>query len=49
MSRENFDERQIALCVGALDNVFKISHRLMGVNQKNEFEFPHRRTTSGSN
>jgi hypothetical protein len=33
--------------VGAFDYVFEISNGLMAVNQKNELEFPHRRTTSG--
>lgn len=48
MPREKFDKRQVAILVGAFDYVFEISNRLMGVNQRNEFEFPHRRTTSGS-
>lgn len=48
MPREKFDKRQVAILVGAFDYVFEISNRLMGVNQRNEFKFPHRRTTSGS-
>jgi hypothetical protein len=42
MSREDFDEWQIGTCVRALEYVVEISDRLVGVNQENELEFPHR-------
>jgi hypothetical protein len=48
MPREKVDKGQVAILVGAFDYVFEISNGLMGVNQRNEFEFPHRGTTSGS-
>jgi hypothetical protein len=48
MPREKFDKREVAILVGAFDYVFEISNRLMRVNQRNEFEFPHWGTTSGS-
>jgi len=46
MARENFDEGQIGSFVGAFDYVIKISNWLVGVDQEDEFEFPHRRTLS---
>ena len=46
VAREDLDEREIGGCVGAFDYVIKITDRLMGVNQEDEFEFPHRRTLS---
>ena len=41
MTRENLDERQIGLRVGAFDYVIKVSNRLMRVNQKDELKFRH--------
>ena len=46
MAREDFDEGQIGSFVGAFDYVIKISNWLVGVDQEDEFEFPHRRTLS---
>jgi hypothetical protein len=46
MAREDFDEGQIGGLVGAFDYVIKISNWLVGVDQEDEFEFPHRRTLS---
>ena len=45
MPREHFDERQVGIFVGAFEYVVEISDRLMRVNQENELEFPHRRTS----
>ena len=46
MACEDFDEGQIGSFVGAFDYVIKISNWLVGVDQEDEFEFPHRRTLS---
>ena len=41
MAREDLNERQIGLRVGALNHVIKVSHRLMRVNEKDELKFRH--------
>jgi len=46
MARENFDERKIRIRVGAFEYFVEISDWLVGVNQKNKFEFPRQQTTS---
>jgi len=43
---EELDKRQIGGCVGAFDHVIEISNWLVGVDQEDELEFPHRRTLS---
>ena len=45
MTRKNFNERQVAIRVGAFKYVVEISDRLMCVNQENQFKFPHQRTS----
>ncbi len=41
MTRENLDERQIGLRVGAFDYVIKVSNRLMRVNEEDKLKFRH--------
>ena len=41
MAREDLNERQIRLRVGALDHVIKISDRLMRVNEEDKLKFRH--------
>jgi hypothetical protein len=41
MAREDLNEREIRLRVGALNHVIKVSHRLMRVDEKDKLEFRH--------
>jgi len=41
VARENLNERQIRLGVGALNHVIKVSNRLMRVNEEDKLEFRH--------
>src|ERR1700691_5411030 len=45
MVREHFDERQVGIFVGAFKYVVEISDRLVRVNQENQLEFSHLRTS----
>ena len=44
---EELDERQVGALVAAFENVFKISYRLMGVNQQGQMEFWRHGDVSG--
>ena len=39
MAREDLNERQIRLRVGALNHVVEVSNRLMRVNEEDKLEF----------
>jgi len=41
MTREDLDERQVGLCVGALHYIVKISHRLVRMNEQDKLELLH--------
>ena len=41
MAREDLNERQVGLRVGALDHVVKVSDRLVRVNEEDKLKFRH--------
>jgi hypothetical protein len=41
MAREDLNERQIGLRVGALNHVIEVSHWLMRVNEQDKLKFRH--------
>ena len=41
MAREDLNEWQVGLRVGALDHVIKISYRLVRVNEEDKLKFRH--------